>query len=66
MSTTTLTEQLSLRLTPGQREYLRDQATTLMGGNPPIRVTESDIMRVLINRAIQDDVYLYSREFADE
>jgi hypothetical protein len=65
MSNNTLTEQLSLRLTGKQRKYLRGQASELMRGNPPIRVTESDVLRVLIERAIRADVSVCPAEFVD-
>jgi hypothetical protein len=52
MSTPTLTEQLSLRLSPDHRAYLRGQVEEMKRGIPPVQVSEADVIRILIERAI--------------
>lgn len=53
MSTQTLTEQLSLRISTEHRAYLRGQVEAMRRGIPPVQVTEADVVRILIARAIQ-------------
>jgi hypothetical protein len=45
-----LTEQLSLRLSIEQREYIKKMAHTLSGGVPPLKLTEADVIRIIINK----------------
>jgi hypothetical protein len=51
-----MTEQLPVRLTKAQRDFLQKQARDLNAQGLPGRVTEGDIMRALINSAMQAHV----------
>jgi hypothetical protein len=48
-----LTEQLSLRLSIGQRDYLRREMARLRREIPPVQVSEADVVRMLIDGAVQ-------------
>lgn len=45
-----LTEQLSLRLSIEQREHLKEMARRMSMNTPPVKVTEADAIRTLIER----------------
>jgi hypothetical protein len=47
-----LTEQLPVRLTPAQREHLRQRTKQLQLDGIPGRITEADIIRALITKDI--------------